>query len=255
MASDFWFKFYFKDWADDVKPLSLTARGLLIELIIHLRKNEGEMPCDIRLISRLTGGLSDEITGGLREFRENLIFDFEKRGEKEFLISRKIKKEIHISLTNRLNGEKGGNPTLKNSVNPSDNRGDNRPSNSIFNSDSEFKNENNSGQNKSGESFETMIWPTFDDFWEAYGKKVDRKACEKKWGKLDQPTKEKIMQHIEAYVKSTPDISFRRNPETYLNNESWNNEIVKNNSNGKQTSTRVPTDEIFAAVNKLHSKD
>jgi hypothetical protein len=74
------------------------------------------------------------------------IFDFEKRGEDEFLISRKIRKEIAQSYTNKTNGKKGGNPNLKKSDNrkttETDNQKDNQTSNSnsIFNSDSEFIN-------------------------------------------------------------------------------------------------------------------
>jgi hypothetical protein len=143
MAKDFWFKFYFKDWSDDVKPLSLMARGLLIELIIELRKSNGEIPLDINLISRLSGGLTEQITECITEFKTFGILDFEIRDGKEFLISRKIKKEIAISLINKNNGRKGGNPSLKSvnpSLNPSDNPTDNRTpiSNSIFISNSRY---------------------------------------------------------------------------------------------------------------------
>jgi Meiotically Up-regulated Gene 113 (MUG113) protein len=77
-----------------------------------------------------------------------------------------------------------------------------------------------------------MVWPTFDDFWEAYGKKVDRPKCEKKWIKISQEAREKIMDHVPRYVASTPDVQYRKNPQTYLNSESWNNEILT--TNGKR---------------------
>lgn len=148
MAKLFWFKFYFKDWADDVKPLSLAARGLLIELIIHLRKNNGSMVIDFRLISRLTGSATEEIKVAIEEFREYGIFDFEVDGKNEVLISRKIIKEIHISTVNTENGGKGGNPKLKDSVGKSVkdsvNRKDNRTP--IFNSNSIYNNKE--GQKK-----------------------------------------------------------------------------------------------------------
>jgi hypothetical protein len=113
MAKNFWFKFYFKDWADDVKPLSLNARGLLIELIIHLNKVGGIMECKVSDIIRLTGGLTEEISGGLDEFRKNGTFDFEIVDGIEFLKSRKILKQIEIQSVNSENGKKGGNPNLK----------------------------------------------------------------------------------------------------------------------------------------------
>lgn len=80
----------------------------------------------------------------------------------------------------------------------------------------------------------TNVFPTFDNFWEAYGKKVDRIKCEAKWKKIPQVTREKIMAHVIEYVKSTPDPQYRKNPATYLNNESWNNEIIRNGNTAKQ---------------------
>ena len=70
------------------------------------------------------------------------------------------------------------------------------------------------------------VWPSFDDWWEAYDKKIDRPKCEKKFEKLTQGAREKIMAHTSDYVKATPDRQYRRNPATYLNNKSWENEII-----------------------------
>lgn len=77
------------------------------------------------------------------------------------------------------------------------------------------------------------VWPTFDDFWDAYEKKVDRPKCEKKWNKITQGAREKILEHVPRYVASTPEVQYRKNPLTYLNSESWNNEILERN--GKST--------------------
>lgn len=116
MASDFWFKFYFKKWADDVKPLSLTARGLLVELVIYMRRPEvkGRVVNDTRLLCRLTGGLTDEVTGSLTEFKTHKTLDFEIGGDGlEYLVSRSITEEFKVSAINAANGSKGGNPNLK----------------------------------------------------------------------------------------------------------------------------------------------
>lgn len=82
----------------------------------------------------------------------------------------------------------------------------------------------NEGENE--ENARVEIWPTFDDFWEAYDKKVDREKSEKKWGKLRQYEKEEIMRYLPAYVRANPDKQFRRNPTTFLNNRTWENEIT-----------------------------
>lgn len=146
MATDFWFKFNFKDWANDVRPLSLTARGLLLEMIIYMRQAPvvGQMPNDIRFIVRLTGGLTEEITESITEFKNFGILDFVKNDDgTETIISRRIVKEFERSRINAENGKNGGNPKLKKeirlteSVNQNSNQTHNRTSNSIFNSNSE----------------------------------------------------------------------------------------------------------------------
>lgn len=67
----------------------------------------------------------------------------------------------------------------------------------------------------------------FDDFWNAYGKKVgDKTKLAKKWNALKDHEREAAMLHIAEYVLATPDKQYRKNPETYLNNKSWNDEII-----------------------------
>lgn len=82
------------------------------------------------------------------------------------------------------------------------------------------------------ETAEVCVWPTFDDFWDLYDKKADKPRAEAKWKKIHQEAREKIILHVADYVKATPDKQYRKHPVTYLNNESWNNEIIK--PNGKQ---------------------
>lgn len=72
-----------------------------------------------------------------------------------------------------------------------------------------------------------LIWPSFEDFWNLYDKKVGEKGkLFKKWQGLTQAEKEKIMQHIPVYKLAQPDKKYRKNPETYLNNKGWNDEII-----------------------------
>ena len=82
---------------------------------------------------------------------------------------------------------------------------------------------------------EIEIYPTFDDFWNDYDKKVGKKDfIKKKWDKLSQETKEKIISFIPNYKISQSDKKFRKNPETFFNNETWNDELILSNNNGKQ---------------------
>ena len=98
------------------------------------------------------------------------------------------------------------------------------------NNDNNINNENNENNN--------IIYPSFEDFWDLYNKKVDKSKCLKKWEKLNQTVKEKIIDYLPNYINSTKDIQFRKNPITFLNNESWNNEITTNLKTNKDENKR-----------------
>ena len=67
----------------------------------------------------------------------------------------------------------------------------------------------------------------FEFFWIEYDKKVgDKQKLIKKWNNLTDAEREKIMEYLPSYKQSVPDKQFRKNPETFFNNKSWNDEIV-----------------------------
>jgi hypothetical protein len=70
----------------------------------------------------------------------------------------------------------------------------------------------------------------FSEWWDMYDKKIDRGKCEKKWAKLTDAEKRACIAATPAYVASTTDLQFRRNPMTYLNNKSWENQIIPRNN-------------------------
>lgn len=78
------------------------------------------------------------------------------------------------------------------------------------------------------EGTETVL--TFDQFWELYDKKIGRKACEKKYKAVSEPDRVKIADHLPKYKTAQPDKQFRKDPETFLNNASWNDEIITRNA-------------------------
>jgi hypothetical protein len=67
----------------------------------------------------------------------------------------------------------------------------------------------------------------FEWFWNDYDKKVgDKQKLKKKWIKLTDEERQNAMNYIDLYKQSVPDKQFRKNPETFLNNKSWNDEII-----------------------------
>lgn len=75
----------------------------------------------------------------------------------------------------------------------------------------------------------------FEKFWNIYNKKVgDKEKLLAKWSKIKDEDKTKIFETLPRYVAST-EKQFRKNPETYLNNHSWNDEIITKEQQGKST--------------------
>jgi len=67
----------------------------------------------------------------------------------------------------------------------------------------------------------------FEWFWDEYDKKVGMKdKLKRKWNNLTDQERQNAMNYIEIYKQSIPDKQFRKNPESFLNNKSWNDEII-----------------------------
>lgn len=90
-------------------------------------------------------------------------------------------------------------------------------------------------EKQDAERFKLLQMENFETFWSLYDKKVERSSCEKKWKKINPDSYSLIFAHVEEYVKSTPDKQFRKNPETYLNNQCWNDEIISSGNHGKES--------------------
>ena len=67
---------------------------------------------------------------------------------------------------------------------------------------------------------------SFDRFWNLYDKKVGRAKCEKLSHNLPGNDRNQIFENLPAYIQATPDKQFRKNPEAYLNNRTWEDEII-----------------------------
>ena len=69
----------------------------------------------------------------------------------------------------------------------------------------------------------------FDDFWIDYDKKVGLKdKIKNKFEKISEKERNLIKEYLVDYKKAEPNKKFRKNPETFLNQKSWNDEIILN---------------------------
>ena len=75
----------------------------------------------------------------------------------------------------------------------------------------------------------------FDEFWDLYDKKTAKPKCESIWQKMSKDKKEQAIAYIEKYKQSQTDKRYRKNPDTYLRNESWNDELINNGESINQS--------------------
>ena len=73
-----------------------------------------------------------------------------------------------------------------------------------------------------------LVNDRFAEFWDLYGKKTDSSKCKAKFARLTKTEIELLFEKLPAYIKSTPDKQYRKNPITWLNGKCWNDEIMQN---------------------------
>jgi hypothetical protein len=221
-----------KFWSDPfVETLTPEKRYFFLYLIT----NEHTTQCGIYEISFRSMAFE---TGYNTETIEKLVQFFEKAGKIKY-----SKKTNELAIKNFVKHNPQGSPKVKAFVDKEiKNIKDQSLIAYIYAIDTLSQEEEEQTQEEEQEEEReeeqeggVIVWPSFLDFWDKYEKKQDRPKCEKKWEKINQEAREKIMLHLEDYILSTPDKQYRKNPLTYLNSESWENEIITPNTNGKFT--------------------
>jgi hypothetical protein len=82
----------------------------------------------------------------------------------------------------------------------------------------------------------------FDAFWNLYDKKRDRDKCEAKWKALSDQERTAAMEFIPKYISATPIKQYRRDPQTFLYNRGWLDEIiVQEEKNDSPKIEQIPT--------------
>lgn len=212
MEKDPAFLFFSDKFISGVQTMNWEDRGKYITLLA-LMHQQGRM--DEETIRFIIGSISDKLKSKFKIDEDGLWYN-------EVLEKETAKRNKFVE-SRVLNGSKGGRP--KNHVlNHTDNHVPNhsviinKDVNVIINKNEiEDKKENN----ENGENFD------FNDFWNLYDKKVgDKEKLIRKWEKLSKNDRFEIMQYIPFYKKAQPDKKYRKNPETFLNNKSWKDELI-----------------------------
>jgi hypothetical protein len=65
----------------------------------------------------------------------------------------------------------------------------------------------------------------FEIFWTAFDKKTEKKQAKAQWAKMSDENKAKALDSVADYVKSTPDVQYRKSAFRWLRDERFNDEV------------------------------
>jgi len=208
MAKDPAFLFYPGDWLGGTQSFTRAHKGAYMDLLMA-QHSEGHMS-EVE-IHHILG--NDDFKEMWPKLKKKFIQDsnglfFNEKLENEILKRKKFTESRKKNLSHM------------------DNHMNARMENGIYNS------------NNLTNSHEVYNSEEFEIFWNLYDKKVgDKIKLEKKWHSLKPGERTAAMLHIPKYKLSQPDKKYRKNPQTYLNNKSWNDEIIENGTHIQTANT------------------
>lgn len=237
---------YIGDWKKDPAVCAMTVEdeGIYLRLIMVCWESEQRgylqingKPYPIDLLANVINLDNQRLTKWLTTYQD--IFNIFGTTEDNILYSRKQIDILELSDKRRMAGKQGGNPNLLNQeLTKGLARGKALP---ITANETVIVNENvikniNKDINKID----------FENFWNLYDKKTGRPSCEKKWNKLSLEEQKQAMEFIPKYKRAQPDKQFRKNPEAFINQKGWNDEIIK----GRTPRGTVDFDAISEEIKK-----
>ena len=101
--------------------------------------------------------------------------------------------------------------------------------------DNDSKSDSKSKSDNDSDSKKEVTNDRFAEFWDLYGKKTDSSKCKTKFARLTKTEIELLFEKLPAYIKSTPDKQYRKNPITWLNGKCWNDEIMQASTQARST--------------------
>ena len=89
-------------------------------------------------------------------------------------------------------------------------------------------------EDKNKDKDKKLIDP-FIIFWTLYDKRVSKSKAEPLWNKLTDEERRLVVNYIPEYIESQPDKAFRKNPDVFLRNRAWEDEIVTKKKDNRGT--------------------
>lgn len=245
--SDRWF---WNDWDNDIglRSCSLTAQGLWMRMLSICARSKprgylviGETQCAIADLARIVGEPPEVVSKLVDELERFGVFSRTRHGT---IYNRKMVSNEKLSKINAKKGKKGGDVTYGKQTGifarPSDRSdiGSDPYSSSSYLQESlgntEPKSEELSLNVSVGQRGTTALTQThanghdpeasFEKWWQAYPRKVGRKACKSKYlGVLRrrEATAEQMLAALQTYIDTKPVNRDWCHPLTWLNQGRW----------------------------------
>lgn len=232
---------FYSDWINMVREMDNEDAGELLKHILSYVNDENPTT-DNKFVRMAFGHMKPMLKKDLDKW-DNQLKKYSEMGKRSAELRKTKPNSTHVEPTltkvERMN-------TVNDNVNVNVN--DNVNKETLPNKNSgEIINPNQTSiitELEKEEVYDLEIYPTFNDFWELYDKKKGKPTTEKKWGKLNQKDKEIIMVYIPNYIESQKNKKYRKDPTTFLNNESWNDEIISSKDVKEQTINRQSIETI-----------
>lgn len=248
---------YTGDWEKDCNVLSLEAEAAWLRIIFKMFNNAKQSSYKIstKALQNLWRVPEDKMVSIIHELEDNEICGIAREERFFIFTSRRYERENAISEIRRKAVSKRKDRT--NDIQTSyktDTKNIQNTENEIeyeneYKDDNVLKEKGGMGEKDDADVITPEVDEDvylFDNFWDDYDKKVGSKEkLRKKWNKLSDTNKLKIKDHIPLYKKSQPDKKYRKNPETYLNNKSWNDEIITSNGSRNTANKRAGITEDY----------
>jgi hypothetical protein len=203
MGKDPAFLFYSSDFLNGVADLTMEERGQYITLLC-LQHQKGSLTQ--KTIRLSVGSVSVDVMSKFTKDQDGNFYQQRLREE--------IEKRANFTESRRNNGFKGGRPKANGKPNG-------------YAKDNLMEDENiNEDVNKNINKIKVLD-QLFEQFWDLYDYKKSKDKAEKVWRTLTNDEKVQAINHAPLYAQSTPDKTFRKHPTTYLNQKSFNDEIIE----------------------------
>lgn len=248
---------YTGDWEKDCNVLSLSAEAAWLRIIFKMFNNgkQSTYKVSTKALQNLWRVPEELVISIIEELEDNNICGIDRTEKYVIFTSRRYEKENIISdvrrkaVSQRKDRTNGLQASYKKDTNTLHNTENENEYEYEDKDDNEFIEKGGMGEKDDPDVITPEVDEDvylFDNFWDDYDKKVGSKEkLRKKWKSISDANKLKIKDHIRLYKISQPDKKYRKNPETYINNKSWNDEIITSNGNRYTTNKRAGITEDY----------